>query len=66
MIKTGVLTKTMVYFIFTDDLQIQSIRLPLLSDAPGIGAMPQMFLAFGGANLYIYLLTMGVCYCRRE
>ena len=35
---------------FNDNLQIQSIRLPLLSDAPGIGAMPQMFLAFGGAN----------------
>lgn len=35
---------------FDDDLIIQSIRLPLLSDAPGIGAMPQMFLAFGGNN----------------
>ena len=35
---------------YDDNQQIESIRLPLLSDSPGIGAMPQMFLAFGGEN----------------
>jgi putative ABC transport system permease protein len=35
---------------YNENQQIESIRLPLLSDSPGIGAMPQMFLAFGGEN----------------
>ena len=30
--------------------EIDSIRLPVMSDAPGFGRFPQMFLAFGGAN----------------
>ena len=30
--------------------EVLSIRLPVLSDAPGFGRFPQMFLAFGGGN----------------
>lgn len=29
---------------------IESVRLPVMSDAPGFGRFPQMFLAFGGEN----------------
>ena len=30
--------------------EVESIRLPVLSDAPGFGRFPQMVLAFGGEN----------------
>ena len=34
----------------TSSGEIESIRLPVMSDAPGFGRFPQMFLAFGGEN----------------
>jgi putative ABC transport system permease protein len=34
----------------TTSLAIESLRLPVLSDAPGFGRYPQMVLAFGGDN----------------
>ena len=34
----------------TSSGDIESVRLPVMSDAPGFGRFPQMFLAFGGEN----------------
>ena len=34
----------------TSSGELESIRLPVMSDAPGFGRFPQMFLAFGGEN----------------
>ncbi len=34
----------------TSSGEIESVRLPVMSDAPGFGRFPQMFLAFGGEN----------------
>ena len=40
--------------------QVESIRLPVLSDAPGFGKLPQMLLSFGGENVALSVDKGGV------
>ncbi len=40
--------------------EVDSLRLPVLSDAPGFGKLPQMLLSFGGENATLSVEAGGV------
>ena len=44
---------------------VESLRLPVLSDAPGFGKLPQMVLAFGGEGATLSVDSGGVLVSNR-